>query len=133
MYRIVSCLALVSLPAFAQQQGWSFVQSVGGIKLEAPKKVAGAWALPVSVNVSGLKATALQPTVLNSGLACEATHAVVEGTSIYIGIVTGIAGPGKSAACPSAKLGTLAPGQYTVFYRGASEGPVHVGEVAIGL
>ena len=123
----------MSLPAFAQQQGWGFVQSVGGIRLEAPTRATGVWVLPLVVNVSGLTATTLRPTVLNSGLACEATAAVVEGTNIYISVVTGIAGPGKSAVCPAAQLGTLAPGQYAVFYRGVNEKPVHLGRVAVGL
>jgi len=129
---IVAALAFVAPPTFADEQRWDFVQSVGGLKLEAPSKAAGVWLLPLVVDVSGLKAVTRKPSSLNSGIACEKSSAVVEGANIYVSIVTGIAGPGKSPSCPSAKLGALAAGKYRVFYRGPSENPVQVGVVSIG-
>ena len=130
---LVFCMVFISLPIFAQEQGWSFVQSVGGIRIEAPVKVAGVWTLPLTTNVSGLETVTNSPTVLNSGLVCKATHAVVEGFNIYISIVTDYAGEGKSAVCSSAKLGALLPGEYTIFYRLTNENPVYLGKVAVGV
>ncbi len=130
---LVFCMVFISLPIFAQEQGWSFVQSVGGIRIEAPVKVAGVWTLPLTTNVSGLETVTNSPTVLNSGLVCKATHAVVEGFNIYISIVTDYAGEGKSAVCSSAKLGALLPGEYTIFYRRTNENPVYLGKVAVGV
>ena len=78
-----------------------------------------------------LQAITVKPTTLNSGLACRNTVAKVEGHSIYLTIITSVAGEGLSAICPAAVLGTLPDGNYIVYYRGSEAQAVKLGEVSI--
>lgn len=134
MAKLVSIMALfllVDCAAVSEPRTWGFVQSVGGIEVGSPTQVGGAWVLPIHGNVSGLQTITVKPMELNSGLACY-TRATVEGASIYITVATGVAGSGRIAQCPSANLGSLAPGHYTVLYRGPNEEPVELRVVSIG-
>jgi hypothetical protein len=117
----------------AELAQWVFVQSVGGIAIGPPLKSSSGWLLPVQCDVSGLKTITTQPTTLNSGIACVETRAVAEGSSIFVTVVTDIAGPGRSASCPAASLGAIAPGHYSVKYRDRDGQAISLGEVTIAL
>lgn len=69
----------MSMPAFADSESWSFVQSVGGIAVETPTLLTWGWVLPVRADVSGLQAVTTKPTTLNSALVCEETGVQFEG------------------------------------------------------
>ncbi len=124
-------LFLVGCAAVSEPRNWSFVQSVGGIEVESPIQVQGAWVLPVRGDVSGLQAITVKPAGLNSGIACY-TQATVEGASIFITVSTSVAGGDRVARCPPANLGSLPPGLYTVLYRGPNEAPVELRVVSVG-
>lgn len=115
-----------------EPQGWGFVQSVGGIEVGTPTKTDGFWVLPVRSDVSGLQAITVKPTTLNSGLACAGIKASIKSASIYLTVITSAASPSSSSQCPSAQLGALSPGNYSVFYLGPNEKPVQLRVVAIG-
>jgi hypothetical protein len=127
----VSLLSACSF--FAEPQTWHFVQSVGGLSIGTPFQNESGWVLPVHVDVSGSQAITVKPTAVNSGVACRRTKVKIEGNSIYLTIITSVAGEGSSALCPSASLGKLTVGKYAVFYRGPNEQAIKFGEVSIGL
>jgi hypothetical protein len=122
---------LLPLQAVARSEGWPFVESVGGIAIDSPKKELAGWVLPVRADVSGLSTITVRPTLLNSALACLRTNAAVEDQVIYIAIVTGLVRSGLSPLCPPARLGAVPPGKYRVFYRGPSEKAIELSEVEI--
>jgi hypothetical protein len=135
MKRIALVALMMSLPvsALAGSEGWSFIQSVGGLAVEAPRHDARGWVLPVHANLSGVEAISTKPTALKSAVICERADAIVEGRSIYLTIVSGLARPDTTARCPPAALGDISPGKYGVFYRGPGETAVRLGEVSVGL
>lgn len=114
-------------------QPWSFVQSVGGIKVGSAVRRNGGWILPMEADVSGLKAVTRMPSALNSGLSCRETSAVVRDTAIFIAVVTGAAGTGKRATCPPAELGSIPPGTYSVFYGEPGAEAVLLREISIEI
>lgn len=128
-----SAFFLFAFSAIAEPRAWSFVQTVGGVAIGIPVKNENGWLLPVRSDVSGLQTITVKPTTLNSGLACQRTEAIVEGKSIYLTIITGVASSGSSSLCPAASLGQLSAGKYSVLYRGLKEQPIPVDEVTIGL
>ena len=131
----LAVILLLSVAACSDTIGgiasWKFVQSVGGLSIGDPVRDALGWTLPVRANVSGLTKVTVQPTSLNSGIACLETRAMVEGSTIFISIVTGAAGVGRVARCPPAVLGQLAPGRYSVVYRGKDSSQGSVGSIVI--
>ena len=128
---IAAALALVSVDALAERASWKFLQSVGGMTIGEPRREGAGWILPVHADVSGLTKISAQPTTLNSGIACVETRASVEGSTVALSIVTGLAGSGLIARCPAAMLGHIAPGRYSVVYRGVGEAEVSVGSIVI--
>lgn len=124
---------LTPLQAFARSESWQFVQSVGGIAIDAPKKELAGWVIPVRADVSGLSTITVKPTLLNSALICVRTEAAIEGQAIYITVVTGLVRSGLSPLCPPAQLGKISTGKYRVLYRGPDEKPIELSEVKIGL
>lgn len=126
-------IATLPVPALADSEGWSFIQSVGGLAVGTPSHSAVGWVLPVRADLSGLKTITAKPTTLNSTLVCERTDAAIEGRNIYITIVSALAHPKTSSRCPPATLGEISAGKYNVFYRGPGETPVYLGEVSLEL
>jgi hypothetical protein len=123
--------SLLSLPAAAEQQAWSFVQAVGGIEIGTPFKDEKGWTLPVRADVSGLQTITSKPTTLNSGLSCQSVEASIKDHSIYLKILTSLAGRGRSSQCPPTLLGQITAGKYAVFYRGPNEPAVAIGNLTI--
>ncbi|MEO8677215.1 MAG: hypothetical protein ABI569_16685 [Casimicrobiaceae bacterium] len=128
---LLCCVA--SFAVNAERWTWASVQSVGGIAIETPIQSPSGWSLPVRANISGAEQITVKPTALSSALVCRQAAAVVEGRNVYLTIVSGLAGGGRSARCPPSHLGVLTPGRYRVFYRGPNEEPHLLGEVSIGL
>ena len=130
---LIFTAALVASCGKGEPQSWGFVQSVGGVKVEAPlKSEIGGWALPVLADVSGLKTFTTKPTALNSALACD-TDGRVKGKAIFITVFTDRPGSTKTSTCPFVQLGRLEPGTYSVSYWGPDEAPVLIGQVQVGL
>ena len=134
MIRTLLLALVVSLPitAYARSESWGFVQSIGGMIVEAPVHSKDGWVLPVRANVSGLETITQKPTTMNSALICKYTEARIEENSIYLTLVTGITHKGASPRCPPAELGNIVSGKYRVFYRGPGESPFSLREVEIG-
>jgi hypothetical protein len=128
---IAGVSTLASVDALADRASWKFIQSVGGLTISEPQRETAGWVLPVRADLSGLTKVSVEPTKLNSGVACLETQASVEGSTIVLSLVTGVAGSGRSARCPAATLGQIAPGRYSVVYRGVDEAEVSVGTVVI--
>jgi len=52
-----------------QAAGWDFIQSAGGIRIEPARRLtASSGVLPVTCDISGVKAITATPTVMHSGL-----------------------------------------------------------------
>lgn len=144
MIRIVYLLlaSFMCASVFADPENWSFVQSVGGIAVDAPLLAQWGdwgWVMPVRADVSGLQGVTTKPTALNSALICERTDLAVEGRNMYLTIVTAPApssdaegGQHATSRCPPLTFGEMIPGKYSVFYRGPGETPVPLGEVSFG-
>jgi hypothetical protein len=118
--------------AVATAQSWAFVVSVGGIVIGDAVKANGTWSLPVRADVSGLESFTSKPTVMNSAMVCSGVVAKIVRSDIYLTIHTDLAGVGKRAQCPAAKLGVLPVGAYTVFYQGPEDAPVRLRAVQVG-
>ena len=130
---VITFLTVYACSMIAEPQSWSFIESVGGIAVDPPVRADRSWVLPVRCDVSGLKTITIKPAKVNSGIACQNIRAEVEGSFIYLTVLTTIAGGGRNAECPPALLGQVVSGTYRVFYRGPNEKPVQLGEVAVGL
>jgi hypothetical protein len=117
-FLVVSILMLTSCgAALSERRDWRFVQAVGGMAVEQPVRDSRGWALPVRINVSGTRAITVEPTLLNSALACDSVQAVIDGRIIYLTVVTRLVDEGSTAVCPAARLGQQQPGVYSVMYR----------------
>lgn len=117
--------------ACAEIATWTFMLSVGGVAIGEPVREGETWTLPVRADVSGLSKITVQPTALNSSLACRETRVTVERATIVIAFVTSPAGGGHEARCPAAALGRMAPGRYSVVYGGAGNTPADLGTIVI--
>lgn len=117
----------------AETRDWSFVQTIGGLKVGTPYKSKGVWLLPIQSDVSGLQTVTIKPTALNSVLSCKRTNAKIKNNSIYLTIVTGLASREHNSLCPPAILGNIPVGKYLVFYGSPAESPVSLGIVTVGL
>lgn len=129
---LVLFMSLAGCSAFSEPRDWDFVQSVGGIAFDRPSLESGEWVLPIQADVSGLQKITVAPTLLNSGLSCKAVEVSIEDKVIYLTLVTGLGGRGRTSICPAARLGVPAPGAYAVMYRAPRGKAVRLGEVLIG-
>lgn len=107
---------LVFPASCTQSRDWAFVQAVGGIAIEQPKRQNQRLILPVHADVSGLTRVTVKPSLVNSGLVCETVLLTRTGQEIDLTILTGLVRQGLSPQCPAADLGYLPPGAYRVFY-----------------
>ena len=129
LYLVVTLFApSVVLP---HEQPWSFVQAVGGLTVEAPRRTNGGIELPMHVDVSGLTTVTHRPTTINSGLICTATRVKVVAQTMHLTIETGPPRLGGSGVCPPAQLGVVPPGVYTVYYGTATNDSTLIGRVTI--
>jgi hypothetical protein len=119
--------------AFAEDQPWSFVKAVGGLKVGAPVQSKDGWLLPIQADVSGSKAITTKPTTINSAIACKSVNARVKGQDIFLVIATTLAHGGMTSDCPAAKLGKLTSESYNVWYGTSRAKENSLGSVRVAL
>lgn len=129
--KILPALALACLPlaASAGPEPWGTIQKAGGLTLGQPFHSPDGWLLLVRANLAPLNPNPPKP---DSWIACKSTSAVVEGSNIYLTVVSTLARYRVGAVCPAAKIGEIESGTYTVFYRGPGEPPVRLSDVQFG-
>jgi hypothetical protein len=131
-FALLALCALLGVGAArADPQGWSFIRSVGGLRVREPVRVNGLWRLPVRANVAGIESFTNRPTAQNPLLKCSSVLATIEGRGIYLTVDTAVQRSGGSARCAAAFLGHAPPGTYTVFYRSPEEPTIRLREVRI--
>lgn len=128
---LVKLMCILPLAICAEEVGWSFVQSVGGISIGEVSQDEGGWLLAIHANVSGLEEVTVKPTIVNSALICESTSASIQDSAIYLTISKGLIREGYSIDCPAAKLGNINAGNYQVFYKSPNGETQPLGEVVI--
>ena len=119
----VSILALTSIalsPAIqaglpglitARHVDWSFIESVGGMKVNFDKRE-----LSVSCNVSGTEEISNKPTMVNSGIGVRKLKLSRAGSTIRLAVVTSVLEKGISPKCGNVDLSKYPAGTYTVVY-----------------
>ena len=122
---------LASGVAVPREQPWSFVESVGGIEVGAPRRELHGVELPVVIDVAGLTTVTHQPLVMNSALVCSGTHAKILAHAIYLTVETAVPRKSASSLCPPAQLGAIAPGAYVVYYGSRPQGAFRIGQITI--
>jgi hypothetical protein len=124
--------AVLVTSCVAERRDWAFVQSVGGLALGEPYRTASGVMLPVSVDVSGLRAITTEPTNMNSALTVRKVAARREGHTILLTLITTLVGDDyPSPKARDVALGMLEPGRYSVVYANPDDGRVPVGEVMV--
>lgn len=131
--RAVLATLVLLLGGCATTQDWNFVQSVGGITIGTPQWADGEWMLPVHADASGLINNGVQPTTLNSALACKDVKARRRGSTILLALRTNLVGVGggHGSACPPVHLGRIKDGEYTVKYGASVDNAVPLGSIRI--
>ena len=124
---------LVSFENFTRQpEDWDFIQKVGGIKTGTPLETEDGFYLPVKCNVSGLDSVTIKPTTLNSSLSCLKIKSTVNGNTIHLRVITGLAVTKKfDCNCKVVRVGDLEPGNYTVYYGDESSFEHPIGKFTI--
>jgi len=114
----VGCSSSIVSIAARSSRDWQFVQSVGGIAVGTPTRDSrGHVLLPIRCDVSGTQTVTVRPTAINSALVCESPTTRVRGSTVLLTIRTTIASSHNSNAhCPTADLGALSTGEYSVIY-----------------
>lgn len=111
---------------------WTFIQSVGGIKIEKPIETEDGFYLPVICNVSGQDSVTVKPKGPNSALFCLKTETTVEENNIYITVITGYALFQKlDCKCKAVSIEKLKSGNYKVFYKDKESSEHKIGEFSI--
>ena|SRR5215470_9283391 len=110
-------------------QPWSFVQSVGGIRIGAATRMPDERVqLSVECDVSGARSITGAPHTMNSAIGVSKVLAAVDGRRIAISIRTGV---GESSGCPPLVLSGLDPGAYVIVYSGADRELHELGKVEV--
>jgi len=127
---IILCISLNLLTR--KTADWSFIQSVGGIKIEKPLETEDGYYLPVTCNVSGWDSITIKPTVVNSAIFCIKTKATVDENKIYLTVIKGISiFGGNDSKSKSVRIGSLKKGNYKVYYKDKLKNQYPVGEFTI--
>lgn len=133
---VLTLLVLVLLISFVtltrETENWDFIQKVGGIKTETPLETENGFYLPVKCNVSGLDSVTIKPTTLNSALSCLRIKSTVNGYTIQLKVIAGLAVTKKSDCnCQTVRIGDLEPGNYIVYYGDKSSFEHPIGKFTI--
>lgn len=111
---------------------WTFIQTVGGIKIEKPLETEDGFYLPVICNVSGQDSVTVKPTGMNSALFCLKTKTTIKENKIYLTVITGYALFEKlDCKCKAVRIGKLKTGNYKVFYQDNESGENEIGKFTI--
>ena len=101
-----------------KKSDWSFITSVGGIKVDDPVRAKDGWYIPVQCDVSGLTEITHEPTTLNSALKCTRVSYSTNSDSIFITVHHGaVSLKDGSSQCNGVHIGELEEGQYRVYYK----------------
>jgi len=133
---VLTLLVLVLLVSFVtltrETEDWDFIQKVGGIKTETPLETEDGFYLPVKCNVSGLDSVTIKPTTLNSAFSCLKIKTTVNGNTIHLRVIAGLAVTKKSDCnCKAVRVGALEPGNYIVYYGDESSFEHPIGKFTI--
>lgn len=126
MFRRFLVATLLGFVAAAQAEApsatWDFLQSVGGIAIGVPERVGDGWQLPVSCDLTGLRAITTDPSILNSDTVVHSLALVAEDRDLLLSVLLKTSDYATDAArCPAVALPVLEPGPYRVFYDDGSE------------
>jgi len=94
-----------------KHQDWSFIESVGGMKVALVDKT-----LAVECDVSGLKTITVKPTMVNSGMGVRQLKYSRSKNSIRISLITSVLEKGMKTRTGSIDLANYPPGTYSVVY-----------------
>ncbi|PTQ89479.1 hypothetical protein [Agitococcus lubricus] len=120
---------------FQHQQDWSFIQSVGGVKISNPVYTDAGLILPVFCDVSGLYGFTVKPTVMNSALVFVNVNAKVKEGEINIMISTKLASSNTEkdrTRCQPVHFKSLPIGSYKVYYKDLSGVQNYIDDVVVG-
>lgn len=93
------------------QRDWSFIESVGGMKVTLKGK-----SLEVDCDVSGTRRVTKKPTIVNSGIGVRKMKWARAGSTIRLSVVTSVFEKGMRSSCGSLDLSGIPPGSYSVEY-----------------
>ena len=129
---IISCSGIVSRGT-SEHRDWSFVKSVGGIRIETPViNSDGRFELPVKCDVSGLTQYSEKPTMINSALVLKELKWNVIGNEIQIYIITCLVNENnKDSKREDLKIGPLTDGKYKIKYLNPDGSTIEVEEIDI--
>jgi len=133
VFVFLTLILLVSFDTFTRQtEDWDFIQKVGGIETETPLETEDGFYLPVKCNVSGLDSVTIKPTTLNSALSCLKIKSTINGNTIHLKVIAGLAVTKKSDCnCKAVRVGDLEPGNYIVYYGDKSSFEHPIGKFTI--
>jgi len=133
---LIILIAIISWTSFItltrNSRDWTFIQTVGGIKIEKPLETEDGFYLPVICNVSGQDSVTVKPTGMNSALFCLKTKTIINDNKIYLTVITGYALFEKlDCKCKAVRIGKLKIGNYKVFYQDKESNEHQIGEFTI--
>jgi hypothetical protein len=120
---------------FQEQKDWSFIQSVGGLRISNPIYTDTGLILPIFCDVSGLYKFTIQPTIMHSALVFASVNAKVKKDEINIIINTTLAAHDtekQTTRCQPIHLNSLQNGSYKVYYKDISGVQHYIDDVEIG-
>lgn len=112
---------------------WSFMQSVGGMRVGSPeKKEKNSWLLPVICDVSGLTTITQKPTAINSGLVVTQVPHRIEGNEIHISVALNTPlNKSGSSRCKDIVLSGIKPASYNVLYAEPNKATHAIGTIKL--
>lgn len=120
MFVLIFFSGCVTPKKTAQHRDWSFVKSVGGMRIGTPKRnLLEGWFLAVKSDVSGMFEITEKPTITNSNLILTALRFKIEKKILYLWIETNLAhGRVFQTTCYGLKFNKLnhGLGEYTIKY-----------------
>jgi len=133
---LIIIIVIISWTTFTvltrDSRDWTFIQNVGGIKIEKPLETEDGFYLPVICNVSGQDSVTVKPKGPNSALFCLKTKTTVQENKIYLTVMTGYTLFDKlDTKSKAVRIGKLEPGNYTVYYKDKKTGEHKIGEFSI--
>jgi hypothetical protein len=116
----------------SQGQSWGAMQSVGGLRIDAPVVEAdGSTYLPLLCDVSGLQTITVKPTAMNSSQVVRQIVVQRRKEKIQLQVVTGIADNQRASVARGVSLGRVPEGVYQLEYVNPDGSTVMLKEIKI--
>jgi hypothetical protein len=116
----------------SQGQSWGAMQSVGGLRIDAPVVEAdGSTYLPLLCDVSGLQTITVKPTAMNSSQVVRQIVVQRRKEKIQLQVVTGIADNQRMSVVRGVSLGRVPEGEYPLEYLNPDGSTVMLKEIKI--